>query len=308
MEVFSGGTNAALGAMVESADSDENPPWGVAMLVDGCNSQARLADLGPWLNALAERPTLEARLNALNLDRVARADALLSRLAFWTGVALAAAVATVMVLNLRHRRQRQRELDRLRERIARDLHDEIGSSLGSIALLSSMAQDSSLSREELARELSSIQQIAEQSVDSMRAIVSFLRPDLDEETSLPARMQEVARRMLAGREFEFRCEQDFPAEKLPLEFRFHLLLILKEALHNILKHSGARRVLIALETRARELHLRIRDDGRGFDEAHITPGSGLRNLRQRAERLGGRLNIRSAPNAGTEIELVAKLA
>jgi signal transduction histidine kinase len=308
LEVFSRGTNIALGAAVEASDSDETPPWGKALLVDGYTSQAKLAELGAWLSGLAERPVLEARLEALEAERARRADALLSRLALWTGLALAAAVLTVAVGSWRHRRSRHRELQRLRARIASDLHDEIGSSLGSIALISQMAQDTGLNREELARDLTTIQQIAEQSVDSMRAIVAFIRPDLDRETSLPARMREVAQRMLAGREFEFRCAEDFPADRLPLEFRFHLLLILKEALHNVLRHSGARKVVIALEAKARELHLWIRDDGRGFDEAKITPGSGLRNLRQRAERIGGHLQIRSAPDAGTEIELVAKLA
>jgi signal transduction histidine kinase len=308
LEVFSGGTNVALGAEVSAADADETPSWSKRFLVDGANSQAMLNDLGPWLKDLARRPVIEAELLSVQGKIAQQADTVLSQLAIWAGVALLFALATLLVLSWRHRRERHRDVQRLRERIARDLHDEIGSSLGSIALVSNMAQDPSLSREEIARELASIQHTAESSVDSMRAIVSFIRPDLDRDASLPARMKEVAQRMLKGREFEFQCADDFPADQLPLEFRFHLLLILKEALHNILKHSGARKVMIALEARAREMHLRIRDDGRGFDEKAVTPGSGLRNLRQRAERIGATINIRSSPNAGTEIELTAKLA
>jgi signal transduction histidine kinase len=308
LEIFSGGKNVALGAEVSAADSDETGTWSKRFLVDGANSQAVLSDLGPWLKDLARRPAMEAELAAVKKQMAQQADTILTRIAIWAGVAAVLSVVTLMFLSWRHRRERHRDVQRLRERIARDLHDEIGSSLGSIALLSQMAQDPNLSREELVRDLAAIQQISESSVDSMRAIVAFIRPDLDHGASLPARMKEVAQRMLAGREFEFQCPDDFPVDRLPLEFRFHLLLIFKEALHNILKHSGARKVLIALEARAREMHLRIRDDGRGFDEKFITPGSGLRNLRQRAERMGARIDIRSAPNAGTEIELTAKLA
>jgi len=308
LEVFSRGRNVARGAAVEASDSDETERWGKAALVDGANSTAMLSPLRPWLRSLAQRPAVEAQIRDLDQRRAQQADRVLYLLSSWSLAGMTSAVVTVGFLQWRHRRQRHREVVRLRERIARDLHDEIGSSLGSISLLSSMAQDPSLSREELLRELESIQQIAESSVDSMRAIVSFIRPDLDSEAPLPARLREVAQRMLAGREVEFHCAENFPSDKLPLEFRFHLLLIVKEALHNILKHSGAKKVLIAIEASARELKLRIRDDGRGFDEARITPGSGLRNLRQRAERIGGELTIRSAAGSGTEILLSAPLS
>jgi signal transduction histidine kinase len=88
--------------------------------------------------------------------------------------------------------------------------------------------------------------------------------------------------------------------------RHNVFLAFKEAVHNIVKHSGAKEVSISLATDAAGFNLFVRDTGKGFDPAHITPrhghGHGLKNMRQRLEKIGGRCDIESAPGAGAEIK------
>jgi len=173
----------------------------------------------------------------------------------------------------------ERGLTRLRLRIARDLHDEVGSNIGSIALLSEVISRRADSTPE---EVSEIRRIAVQTVDALRDIVWFLDPASDNIGDVTMRMKETAATMLPGIPFQFDSQAENPSARLPLEVRRNIFPVFKEILHNITRHARATRVQILLRSAADRLELTVTDNGVGFvvDQAHS--GNGLKNLRRRA--------------------------
>jgi len=219
-----------------------------------------------------------------------------------------AGIAMGLIWLAYHVRLRQlQELNQLRMRIASDLHDEVGSNLGSIALNSEMLQGSPDLSEDDRRELGEIKRVAFQTTQTIREITWLINPGFDTLPEMTGRMKIVAASMLTGRAYEFIAPEGMAPRKLSLEFRRHVFLIFKEILHNIVKHSGAARVEIRLGENAGRFELFVRDDGRGFDESSIRHGHGLGSLRRRAEALGGVMEVKSQPGHGTTIYLTARI-
>ena len=218
-----------------------------------------------------------------------------------------AAVAGAGAVLFQVRVSRLKQLARLRGRIAGDLHDEIGSNLGGIILLSELTQQVAALPTEARASLREINATAQRSANAMRDIVWFLNPDFDTLTDMVARMREFARTLLAGVDCEFAVPDESSARSLPLEFRRHVFFTFKEILHNIVKHASATRVTIRLEASGRRLTLRVQDNGRGFDPAAAASGHGLRSLRRRAAELGGEIALESAPGKGTIVALSVTL-
>jgi len=221
-------------------------------------------------------------------------------------------------------RQRQRARAEQREaetrlRIARDLHDEVGSTLSSISILSASALRGVEKDLDNAR-FGNIGEKARTALDSISDIVWSVNPENDSMEKTLARMGAYASEMLenAGTELRFEVGQGVEALTLPMEKRKDFYLIFKEAIHNCAKYARAKRVEVALKKEDNTLVLTVKDDGIGFDvqpEASNstlkTPhsklslgGNGLRNMRSRALGLGGTLEVTSTPGAGTEILLV----
>jgi ligand-binding sensor domain-containing protein len=194
----------------------------------------------------------------------------------------------------------ERKLTRVRLRIASDLHDEVGSNLGSIALLSEMIPKAG-------EEVDEIRRVAVQTVSSLRDIVWFLDPAADNMTELVLRLKETARTMLPGIPFEFLSQGETASLHPSLHLRRNILPMFKEILHNVAKHSHAKQVSINISATSQRFHLSIQDDGIGFDPASVRRGNGLKNLRRRAGDLGGNLEIESRPGEGTRFTLTAPI-
>jgi ligand-binding sensor domain-containing protein len=205
----------------------------------------------------------------------------------------------------RVRAARLRQLERLRLRIAADLHDDIGSNVASIALLSQLGQQSLGMKPTERRELTEINRVALQTAHNIREIVWFINPDYDTLDEMISRMKEVAATMLGSIEYHFDAPTESDQTRLSLEFRRNIFLVFKESLHNIVKHAQASQVEIEVRRVRNQLHLRIQDNGAGFDEIGTHTGNGLKNLRLRMSQLGGTAEIRSQPDCGTTIQLSA---
>ena len=199
--------------------------------------------------------------------------------------------------------QQRRALNDLRRQIARDLHDEIGSSLGSIALMSELAL-----RDGDASMMQDIHRLSREAAESMRGIIWLVRePGLPTLERLVETMRQTAGSLLGAMEWELEAPKE-PAPPAPsLDFHRHVFLFFKEAVHNIARHAGASTVRINVAWTARDFTLTLRDDGCGFDPLRTSGGSGLDNLRHRAAALHGRVEITSAPGAGTRIQLTIPL-
>jgi two-component sensor histidine kinase len=202
------------------------------------------------------------------------------------------------------------KMQAIRARIARDLHDDIGSTLSSINMLSSMA-DQSRASEPKSKELFHIIAAASgQAMDMMSDIVWSINPENDRMERSFIRMRQYASEMLEAAGIAFTLEMNAEDNNviLPLEIRKDFFLIFKEAINNLAKYSKADTAVIRLLVRDDALQLIIQDNGVGFDTAKISPGNGLKNMHTRARQMHGMLNIISGDAIGTRLELAIPLS
>jgi signal transduction histidine kinase len=189
-----------------------------------------------------------------------------------------------------------------RQRLARELHDSVSQALYGIALGVRTAQ---LQRERepgrLAESLEFVLGLARTGLAEMRALIFELLPEALETEGLVAALEKQVGAVAARHGIAIDATLGAEPEA-PLAVKEAIYRIAQEALHNTVKHAGARTVELRLEARAGELALEVRDDGAGFDTGGRFPGHlGLRTMRERATRLGGTLELESAPGSGTQI-------
>lgn len=203
--------------------------------------------------------------------------------------------------------QKEIEKEQIRSRIASDLHDEIGSNLSSISVISQMLQKKQQIGEKERDRLTMIQGISQQTANSMRDIVWFVNPVNDRLDRLFAKMRETANTMLEAHEFEFNLQDYDWTRETDLNFRRNLFLVYKEALQNVVKHSQATKVNIDISTDDANFFLFIRDDGQGFQVSTDSTGSGMSNFQKRAAEVGGTISVDSEEGKGTVISLTVPL-
>ncbi|HTI72205.1 MAG TPA: triple tyrosine motif-containing protein, partial [Candidatus Limnocylindria bacterium] len=222
---------------------------------------------------------------------------------WWFNLLVTVAVGLLLLLIYRLRVAKIEAVNRLRVRLAGDLHDEIGANLGSIGLNAElMRQDVELSARQQ-EELGSLQRLAVQTAQSLRDLVWFTNPDFDNTGDMLLRMRDVAALLLAGRTWKFEGEAVMPNRVLDPEFRRNVFFVCKEALHNIAKHSGAQGVQIEFHELGEGIEIKIEDNGRGLPPTVANPGNGLKSMRRRAGALGGTLDIRSENGKGVSLLL-----
>ena len=235
----------------------------------------------------------------------------------WWFVSVAVLVLALTAYSLyRFRVNRLLELERVRTRIATDLHDDMGSSLSRIAILSEALLIQSPESANGPRAL--LGQIAETSrtlIDGMSDVIWSIDPRLDNLADLIFRVRKSATDVFdaQGIRWEFKVPADPENIKLTAEQRRHIYLIIRELINNIARHSKCTSAALAIEVDGRRLVIDAGDDGCGFsrklfgDENSQRPGQtaghGLENMKNRAARLGGALSVDSAPGRGTHIRV-----
>jgi len=199
------------------------------------------------------------------------------------------------------------KLEGVRARISADLHDDIGASLSQIAVLSEVARTHLNDPELAAGPLSEITSISREVMDSMGDMVWVISPKYDRLNDLVARIRRFAEDLLGscGIGLQFHGPDGVEDRLLSAELRRHFLLIAKEAVNNIAKHSGATEARIDFEQHSRHLKLRVSDNGCGFEGTLCAQGNGLANMRRRAKWLGGSVELRAEPGKGTVITVIA---
>lgn len=297
---FSEGENVALHATAFASDRLDDPAYNVAALTDGDSNLGPLLDLPDWLSRLQHRQSLERELASLRV-RFSTLQARSQDQLVHGSIAASGLLIGGFIWGLIHqRRVRRRDVELLRERLARDLHDEIGSNLGSIALISAYASQDDVTPESMRADLAEVQTIARESADSMRDMVRLISPRGDrgsEEWS--AVLHGLTRRLLRGIETDIRLHPESPG----LETRREIYLFIKEGIHNIASHAHATHVRLHTRRVRGRIVVEISDDGIGFDPSALSSGHGLSNLRERAATLRADLEIQSQPGQGTRIIL-----
>ena len=221
--------------------------------------------------------------------------------AWWFYASIAAAVSMATYAWSRYRIAQAMKLQTVRNRIASDLHDEVGSSLSSITIGSQLAASlSPTENEQLHHLLARIGETSAESLRSISDIVWAIDPKNDEGEALVNRMRRIASELLEtkGIDVSFNVSGGVEELQLPMNARKELVLLYKEAVHNASKYSGANTVQVSLHQRNGTLNLSVKDDGRGFDPALHLDGHGLGSMARRAAQLGGRFTLTSAPGMG----------
>jgi signal transduction histidine kinase len=308
IEVYSDDRNVArTGTVTSTADpSSYSNKWPRSLLVDGFTSYGRLQELPEWLDEWDQRARLSADLTRLDAQRPALVEDARHR-SWWVltiaaGVAALAGAAWLVVA----RRRRAREMEQLRRRLARDLHDEIGSNLAAIARLSELGAVQPTTTD--SADWQEVNRIAQESMDGMREVLWLAGAREEAGPDLASHLRRLVERLLGGLTVRWGA----PLETLPAAWspagRREVFLFIKEALTNIVRHAQASAVDLTLVANERELRLEIHDDGKGFDTAATSGGMGLASMRERARAIGGNLTLTSSPGKGTHITLTVPVA
>jgi signal transduction histidine kinase len=216
-------------------------------------------------------------------------------------------VVGVLYALYRYRIKQMKELFEIRQVIASDLHDEIGSTLTSIHILSKVSQISMENDKQKAFSL--LGKVIDQSgqiQQNMSDIVWAIKPDNDKMENMVMRMREYLTHCLEPKNIaiEFIADEHIMTESLPMEQRRDLLLIFKEAINNIAKYSQCTHTHIKLDRQNGYIRMTINDDGIGFEMNLVRTSNGLRNMQRRAGLMDGEITIDSGPGKGTHIELL----
>jgi signal transduction histidine kinase len=229
---------------------------------------------------------------------------------WWFVLLIAAAISFSLYLLYRYRIGQLKRIQMVRNRIATDLHDDIGSSLTNISILTELSKRN---RHEPGKADAYIDRIREEIDSSGQALDDIIwsvntKNDTMHETA--ARMRRYASELFDIRNIHYALIMDtqIADKKIRMEQRRDLFLIFKEALNNIHKHAGATSVSISLFVEKEMINLVISDDGRGFDTTQLTHRNGISNIKNRVTRLKGNINIQSKSDIGTTINIQLPLS
>ena len=302
IELFSNGRNVANGIKIQS-EMLEDAGRSLASLTDGRNLYGKILPVRAWLEQLARRHDLETERPVITKEldrRHIRQKTNLNRLG-WLSVLLSAGIVAIILIE---RIRRMHQIARIRERLAADLHDELGANLHTIGLLSDLAADAGDSPADLATLHRRIRSETERSGIAVRHCSDMLSAK-DLYTDILSDMHRASNRIMAKLQHEISIEGEEHLKSLPPRTRADLFLFYKECLVNISRHSGASKYTTELKAWATGVRLRICDNGRGLgdsDDGGIPP-----SLKRRARLLGGNVTVSNPAEGGTCIQLDVRI-
>ncbi|OGU70374.1 MAG: hypothetical protein A2V93_06970 [Ignavibacteria bacterium RBG_16_34_14] len=202
--------------------------------------------------------------------------------------------------------ERERALEKERVRISQDMHDEVGSSLSEISILSELLKRDMGKSEEAETHLKDISERSAEVIENIGQIIWAINPRNDPLDNLVAHLRLYAADYIrkAGIKYSFEIPDNIPAYHLSAEVRRNVFLVVKEALHNIVKHSCASAVQVYVNFLEDKMKITIKDNGKGFSiDQNSGSGNGLSNMQERIENIGGTFKIESEPGQGTGITI-----
>lgn len=238
---------------------------------------------------------------------------------WWITLVLVAAGAAAIfggVYLYRNRLGQLVEIERVRRAIARDLHDDLGSSLSRISILTEVAKRKQKQGDDIGELLDQVGSSARELIDALSDSIWAIDPKRDDLKSFATRLRRFAGDLLEAQ--GIRCEivlaEAATNTRITSERRRHLYLLIKEAVNNAAKHASARRVVVELVLQGSgSLLVEVKDDGAGFQpgqywaKGSAEVGRGLRTMLQRAHALGGRLDFDTGIGSGTCVRVFLPL-
>lgn len=300
VELLSNGQNVALHKKVDLGPVDPDSRRSPEALTDGLNEHGEIISTREWMNELTRRNTLE-------LERIAVAENLQSlyheqrvHLTRMRSLAVSLLVLIGFILILAYL-LRLRQENRMRERIAANLHDELGANLHAIGILGDVAEKSVNAPERLVETVRRIRAVTERTGLATRICMSILERNAMCEDLVSA-IRGDARRLLVDIDYSINIQGEEALDGLKPRRRMDLYLFIKESLTNIIRHANASAVSIDLLADKRELRLFISDDGCGFG------GSPPKSLLRRARLMGGKVVVENLSAGGMRISLKLKIS
>ena len=299
IELIADGKNVALNKVATGPVVGSNPARSLDALTDGNNYYGQILPLREWLSELASRHDLESELPLIQAelnDRYQRQKVNLSRFMWLAAVLGAGIIVTILVDRL----LRQRAVFGIRERIAADVHDEIGANIHAIGLLSDLAQNASESPESLKPLMQRMRELTQRTGTAAAHCANMLESEglFDD---LELEMRRSSSRILVDLDHELTIKNDNVLRQLKSRKRIDLFLFHKECLINILRHSEATRVVTRLSAQGQAIDLTIVDNGIGMDDS--SGNSMPPSLKRRARLLGAHALIDHPECSGTRIVL-----
>ncbi len=228
---------------------------------------------------------------------------------WWFRLLCGVAGAAVLYAFYYNRMQKLKDIRRIRNKIASDLHDDLGATLSSISIMCELVNQKV--KEQSPQASSMLEKIGSSSrhmIESVNDMVWAINPKNDSFENIIKRMRSFASEILAAKDiaFHFDFDKNLVQAKLKMDMRRNFYLIFKEAVNNTAKYSGAANTYVMIWNRENNLMMTIRDDGSGFEMKTVEAGNGLLNMQQRAEIMKARFNLESIPGKGTIVELEFK--
>ena len=216
-------------------------------------------------------------------------------------------IVLIVITSIVVRNRRVKQLQKIRNSIADDLHDDIGSTLSSISIMNELAKAKSPEAIPL---LTSIGEYTAAMQENMSDIVWTVNPKNDHFKSLLDRMSLFATEILDAKniQFDFNSDPLLNTARISMKQRKSLYLFFKETINNSAKHSRANKIVVNIRKRDQCIEININDDGDGFDTTAIYHGNGMNSLKRRAEDLSATYSVESQANKGTSVQLKFKIA
>jgi ligand-binding sensor domain-containing protein/two-component sensor histidine kinase len=228
---------------------------------------------------------------------------------WWFITLMAILIGAVIYYLSTIRIKQQLAIEKIKTRVAADLHDNVGASLTEISILSEVAVHKSNNDSDL-KELRNISDIARQLVDTMSDIVFVVNPERDSLYDLIIKLKDSYNEFLQSVGISFKVKNIDKTNdiKLPMEYKQNLLLIFKEGINNAIKHSKCNKIVLEANIRGDVIEMILSDDGIGFDELNSGTGNGLRNMETRADKINGKMKCLSSVETGTVIRFIGKIS
>lgn len=299
IECFSGKENVALGKSISGNLKGSSAVRLMSSLTDGRNLYGEILPFRKWMVELARRHELEIErplIVEVKNRRHARQRVILTRMGWLVALLIAGIVFTILL----NHNFRLRHVARIRERLAADLHDELGANLHTIGLLSDLAAEAGGDPDELATLHRRIRSETERSGTAVRHCTDMLEaPGLS--SDFEEDMKRASRRIMSKLKHEITIEGAEHLNSLNPRIRHDLFLFYKECLVNISRHAGASQYTTFLKLDERRVELIISDNGRGISGS---TSSGIpASIKRRAKLLGGKLEVESSASGGTRVVL-----
>lgn len=228
---------------------------------------------------------------------------------WWFRTAFVLAVLSVGYGFYQYHLEQAFKLQAIRDRIAGDLHDEVGSNLSNIYIFSNVAHQKTKEGDETAPLLQKITEYTKQSMEAMNDIVWMINTRNDRFENIMVRMRTLASEFseMSNCILHLDFDENLNHVKLNMEERKNFYLIYKEAINNIAKYACAKSIWVDMKLDQNVVTLIIKDNGNGFDIANTNNGNGMFNMNKRAQTLKGSLSIVSNLGAGTTLQLTFKI-